>query len=79
MGRLVAAFGTSHSTMLFSAVENWQALFDHIDCKAPITDFDGTPRSFDELLKRTPAADAAKIEPATIAQRHAATSRRWTG
>lgn len=73
MGRLVAAFGSSHSTMLFSAVENWQALFDHVDCKAPINDLDGTPRSFDELLKSTPGSAAAKISPQAIAERHAAT------
>ena len=54
MARVVAAFGTSHSTMLFSSVENWQAMFDHVDCRAPIYDFDGKPRSFEELLKSAP-------------------------
>jgi len=71
MARLVAAFGTSHSTMLFSALENWQKLFDHIDCKAPINDFDGTPRAFADLLESTPAADAAKISPKAIGERYA--------
>jgi 3-O-methylgallate 3,4-dioxygenase len=70
MGRLVAAFGTSHSTMLFSSKENWQSLFDHVDCKAPINDFEGTPRSFEDLLKSTPPAHAAKISPEAISQRH---------
>jgi hypothetical protein len=74
MGRLVAAFGTSHSTMLFSAVESWQALFDHVDCKAPINDFEGTPRSFDDLLRSTPPSDASKISNEAIAQRHKATA-----
>ena len=74
MARLVAAFGSSHSTMLFSAVENWQALFDHVDCKAPINDFDGKPRSFDELLKATPPDAAAKISKDAIASRHQQTS-----
>ncbi len=73
MARLVAAFGTSHSTMLFSPVENWQALFDHVDCNAPINDFEGTPRSFDELLKNTPPEAAANIAPEAIARRHAET------
>jgi hypothetical protein len=73
MARIVAAFGTSHSTMLFSAVENWQALFDHVDCKAPINDFEGTPRSFDELLAKTPPDTAAKIGKDAIAARHKAT------
>jgi hypothetical protein len=74
MARLTAAFGSSHSTMLFSSVENWQALFDHVDCKAPINDFEGTPRSFDELLKATPPSAAAKISKDAIAVRHKATS-----
>jgi 3-O-methylgallate 3,4-dioxygenase len=60
--------------MLFSAVQNWQSLFDHIDCKAPINDFDGTPRSFEELLKKTPASELSKVEPGLIAERHAATA-----
>jgi hypothetical protein len=71
MARLAAAFGTSHSTMLFSAVENWQKLFDHVDCKAPINDFDGTPRSFADLLKITPAGYAAKISPEAVGERYA--------
>jgi Catalytic LigB subunit of aromatic ring-opening dioxygenase len=75
MARLVAAFGTSHSTMLFSVLENWQKLFDHIDCKAPINDFDGTPRAFADLLKSTPAADAAKISPQAISERYALTAQ----
>jgi hypothetical protein len=37
MARIVEAFGTSHRNMLLSAVENWQALFVHVDCKAPTT------------------------------------------
>jgi 3-O-methylgallate 3,4-dioxygenase len=70
MARIVAAFGTSHSTMQFSTVENWQGLFDHIDRRAPINDFDGTPRSYDELL---PRSDASKLAPEAVAKRHQAT------
>jgi hypothetical protein len=70
MARIVAAFGTSHSTMLFSKVENWQALFDHVDCRAPIHDLEGTPRSFEELLAMTPPDAAAKLGKDAIAQRH---------
>ena len=72
MARVVAAFGTSHSTMLFSSVENWQAMFDHVDCRAPIYDFDGKPRSFEELLKSAPPGAAAKIGPDAQATRHEA-------
>ena len=70
MARLVAAFGSSHSTMLFSSLENWQGLFDHVDCKAPISDFDGTRRSFDELLMATPPTEVEKISKNAIVQRH---------
>jgi Catalytic LigB subunit of aromatic ring-opening dioxygenase len=75
MGRLVAAFGSSHSTMLFSPVENWLALFDHVDCKAPINDLNGTPRSFEDLLQSTPAGAAANISQEAIVERHDATCR----
>jgi hypothetical protein len=75
MGRLVAAFGSSHSTMLFSSVENWLALFDHVDCKAPINDLNGTPRSFADLLQSTPASAAANISQEAIVERHGATNR----
>jgi len=70
MARLVAAFGSSHSTMLFSAAENWQALFDHVDCKAPIHDFEGAARSYDEILKATPPSAAENIAKPIVARRH---------
>lgn len=71
MAKIVAGFGTSHSTMLFSTVENWQAMFDHVDRRAPVYDFDGKPRSFDELLKSTPPSAAALITKEVHAKRHA--------
>jgi hypothetical protein len=70
MARVVAAFGTSHSTMLFSSRENWQAMFDHVDCRAPIYDFEGRPRSFEELLKSTPASASSKISATAQAERY---------
>jgi hypothetical protein len=73
MAQVVAAFGSSHSTMLVSSVEHWQEMFDHVDRRAPINDFDGTPRTFDELLKSPPSDAAAKIAKAAQAQRHGAT------
>ena len=47
MAKLVAAFGSSHSTMQFSSVDHWIEMFDHVDRRAPIVDFDGVPRSYD--------------------------------
>jgi 3-O-methylgallate 3,4-dioxygenase len=73
MARLVAAFGTSHSTMLFSSVEHWQDMFDHVDRKAPIRDFVGAERSFDELLHDLPSDAAERVAPEAIAARHRAT------
>jgi Catalytic LigB subunit of aromatic ring-opening dioxygenase len=74
MSHLTAAFGTSHSTMLLSPVEHWLLMFDHVDRKAPIRDFEGENRSFDELLQRLPADAAARIAPAAIAERHRRTA-----
>ena len=71
MAQLVAAFGSSHSTMLFSAVENWQTLFDHVDCKAPISDFDGTPPGLSMIYSRPRRrARPANISSEAIQRRH---------
>lgn len=73
MAKLVAAFGTSHSTMLLSPLENWLKLFDHIDVKAPINDFSGEERSFQYLLDHPPADAAARIAPAAVTRYFEAT------
>jgi 3-O-methylgallate 3,4-dioxygenase len=73
MAKVVAAFGSSHSTMLVSSEEHWQEMFDHVDCRAPINDFEGVPRTFEELLKSTPPDAAAKIAKGPMAERHKAT------
>src|SRR5262249_11617202 len=70
MARLVAGFGTSHSTMLFSSCENWQAMFDHVDSRAPLYDLDGKQRSFAEMQKSTPASASSRISAAAQAERH---------
>jgi 3-O-methylgallate 3,4-dioxygenase len=73
MAQVVAAFGTSHSTMLVSSIEHWQEMFDRVDRRAPINDFDGVPRTFDDLLKTLPPDAAAKVTNAAQAERHRAT------
>jgi 3-O-methylgallate 3,4-dioxygenase len=70
MARIVAAFGSSHSTMLVSSMEHWQEMFDHVDCRAPITDFEGKSRSFEELLKSTPLSALDKLANGPMAARH---------
>jgi len=72
MARLVAAFGTSHSTMLMSSEEHWIDMFDHVDRRAPIHDFEGVERSFDWLLDHPPAGAPDLIAPGAIAARHGA-------
>jgi len=69
MARIVAAFGTSHSTMLMSALEHWLVMFDHVDRRAPIYDFAGRRRSFDELLACLPPEAAARVAPAAMIRR----------
>ena len=73
MAQIVAAFGSSHSTMLVSSVEHWQEMFDRVDRRAPINDFDGAPRTFDELLQNLPPDAAAKIAKDAQTERHRAT------
>ena len=75
MAKLAAAFGSSHSTMLFSSVEHWIEMFDRIDCNAPVHDFDGVPRSFEHLLRTRPADAEQRISPAAQTERHAVTAR----
>src|SRR6185436_9664785 len=70
VGRVVAGFVTSHSTMQFSSRENWQAMFYHVDCRGPIYFSVGKPLSFDELLKATPTSASSKISAAAQADRH---------
>ena len=57
--------------MLFSSRENWQAMFDHVDCRDLIYDFEGKPRSFEELLKSTPRQRAVQDQRRVAqAERH---------
>ena len=61
MAQVLAASGTSHSTMLVSSVEHRQEMFARVDRRDPINDFDGNPRTFDELLKTFSPDTSAKI------------------
>ncbi len=74
MARIVAAFGASHSTMLFSSAENWLKLFDHVDRKAPVHDFTGVPHPFEHFLANRPPDADARIAPGVLRRRHAETN-----
>lgn len=59
--------------MLLLSEEHWIEMFDRIDCRAPIRDFEGVERSFDWLLDHLPDDAAARIAPEAIAARHRST------
>jgi Catalytic LigB subunit of aromatic ring-opening dioxygenase len=70
MARLVAAFGTSHSPMLASRVEDWQTGFLARDKARQFVDFDGNPCDYDTLLERAPADAMERIAPSQLTRRH---------
>jgi len=71
MAQLVAAFGTSHSPMCASRVEDWQTGFLARDKARQFVDFDGNDCDYDTLLGRAPADALERIAPAQLARRHA--------
>ena len=70
MAQLVAAFGTSHSPMLASRIEDWQSGFLARDKARQFVDFDGSPCDYDLLLARAPADALERIAPERLARRH---------
>src|SRR5689334_11810882 len=70
MARLVAAFGTSHSPMLASRVEDWQTVFLARDKARQFVDFDGNSCDYDTLLARAPADAMERIAPGHLTRRH---------
>jgi 3-O-methylgallate 3,4-dioxygenase len=73
MARLVAAFASSHSPMLTADVHDWEVNFAARDATRAHVDLDGRPTTFAELLASAPADARARIAPAELARRHAAT------
>jgi len=70
MAQLVAAFGTSHSPMLASSVEEWRTVFLARDKARQFVDFDGNACNYDTLLARAPADALERIAPEHLARRH---------
>jgi 3-O-methylgallate 3,4-dioxygenase len=70
MARLVAAFGSSHSPMLASSVEDWHSGFLTRDQARQFVDLDGNACNYTELLARAPADAAQRIAPEHLARRH---------
>lgn len=70
MAQMVAAFGTSHSPMLASRIEDWQTGFLARDKARQFVDFDGNPCDYDTLLARAPADAMERISQEHLARRH---------
>ena len=70
MARLVAAFGTSHSPMLASRIEDWQTGFLARDKARQFVDFDGHACDYDTLLSRAPEDAQERIAPEHLTRRH---------
>ena len=70
MAQLVAAFGTSHSPMLASRVEDWQTGFLARDKARQFVDFDGNDCDYETLLSRAPPDALERIAPEHLTRRH---------
>jgi catalytic LigB subunit of aromatic ring-opening dioxygenase len=70
MARLVAAFGSSHSPMLASRIEDWQSGFLARDQARQFVDLDGNACNYTELLARAPADALQRIAPEHLTLRH---------
>jgi len=70
MARLTAAFGTSHSPMLASRVEDWETGFLARDQARQFVDFDGNECDYATLLAHAPADALERIAPTKLERRH---------
>lgn len=70
MAQLVAAFGSSHSPMLASRIEDWQTGFLARDKARQFVDFDGNACDYGTLLSRAPSDALERIAPEHLARRH---------
>ncbi len=75
MAEIVLAIGSSHSPMLGSPAEDYQAHADidqgKTDWKRSLVDIEGNPRSFDELVTLAPPGLAEQIEMDVLRERAA--------
>jgi 3-O-methylgallate 3,4-dioxygenase len=70
MAKLAAAFGSSHSPMLASSVEEWQTVFLTRDKARQFVDLDGNACDYAALLARAPADALDRIAPEQLTRRH---------
>src|SRR4051794_33678306 len=69
MARLVSAFGSSHSVMLATQLEDWLTKFREADKVLPFYDKQGNKLSYDQVLAEAPADAAQLVTPEAITQR----------
>lgn len=71
MAKIVAAFGSSHSVMLTSQLEDWQYSFKEGDPKNPfLFTRDGVHKTFAQLLESAPAGSADMVTPEKMEERY---------
>jgi hypothetical protein len=70
MAQLMAAFGSSHSPMLASRIDDWRDGFLARDQARQFVDLDGHACNYAELLARAPADALQRIAPEHLARRH---------
>src|ERR1700722_10761419 len=70
MAQLHAAFGSSHSPMLASRIEDWQSGFLARDQARQFVDLDGNACNYAELLARAPTDALQRIAPEHLTRRH---------
>jgi 3-O-methylgallate 3,4-dioxygenase len=69
MAKLAAAFGSSHSVMLATELEDWLTKFREADKVLPFYDRQGNKLTFDQVLAQAPANAADLVTPEAITQR----------
>jgi 3-O-methylgallate 3,4-dioxygenase len=69
MAVLAAAFGSSHSVMLASTLEDWLTRFRDSDQRMPYFDRDGRRCSYEDVLARAPREAASYVTPQAITAR----------
>lgn len=69
MARLAAAFGSSHSIMLSSELEDWLTRFRQSDLRMPYYDREGNRCSYADVLGRAPANAEALITEEAVTGR----------
>jgi Catalytic LigB subunit of aromatic ring-opening dioxygenase len=72
MARIVLGMATSHTPMLNAPPTDWPRFYERDSRRRDLLDTDGRLTTYDEQLRRAPAAIAAEIAPERMKARHAA-------